>query len=384
LNFAPDGRLFFVEVNAGRIRVANGMELQSEPMATLAVQQAAESGLLGLALDPEFSKNHFVYAYYSEGDRSDPSRGIRNRVVRFTERDGIAGEMTPILDNLPVSSTGAEDAHQGGALLFGPDGRLYVSVGETGNPAASQDLASLAGKILRVNADGSIPPDNPFPGSPVFAFGFRNPWGMVFHPKTGALFATENGNKAHDEINLVTAGGNYGWPKVDGINDDPKYEDPIWDSGHGRDARNGGDHRVLGGDVPRAGGSAPVLQLQFGQATPHRTRGAQAQPIFRDPGPRKGLPTWNNGRAGRRRLLLVGEPDPAPGSLNRGQAQTGPDANWIAAWRPCSPTIEAGPTQEGQPDSQEQSRARSAAAPRRSSRIWNRRSAKPTPAGTRS
>ncbi len=239
LAFAPDGRLFFVEVNAGRIRIARGKDLQPEPVASVPVQQAAESGLLGLALDPEFDRNHFVYAYYSEGDPASPARGIRNRVVRFTERDGIGGEMTPILDNLPSSASGAEDAHQGGALVFGPDGKLYVSVGETGNPAAAQELSSLAGKILRINPDGSLPADNPFPGSPIFAIGFRNSWGMAFHPKTGDLFATENGNKAHDEVNLVKPGGNYGWPKLDGINDDPKYVDPIWDSGHGKDARNG-------------------------------------------------------------------------------------------------------------------------------------------------
>lgn len=255
LTFAPDGRLFFVEVNAGRIRVARGRELQPRPFATLPVQQASESGLLGLALDPDFADNHFVYAYYSEGAPSSPSLGLRNRVVRFTDRDGEGVEMTPILDDLPVNSVGGQDAHQGGALAFGPDGMLYVAIGDTGSSGLAQDPASLAGKILRVGRDGSIPSDNPFPGSPVFALGFRNPWGMAFHPRTGELFATENGNKAHDEINLVQSGGNYGWAVHEGTQREPGFADPVWDSGDGRDARHGmvGLGFYVGGLFPELG-----------------------------------------------------------------------------------------------------------------------------------
>jgi glucose/arabinose dehydrogenase len=239
LSFAPDGRLFFVEVNAGRIRVAQGRELQPRPFATLPVQQGAETGLLGLALDPEFARNHFVYAYYAESDPASPALGLRNRVVRFTERDGEGVEMTPIVDDLPVGPTGAAGSHQGGPMAFGPDGRLYISVGDTGNAPLAQDPLSPAGKILRVNPDGSIPADNPFPGSPVFALGFRNPWGLAFHPGTGELFASENGNKSHDEINLVRPGGNYGWPVVEGANQDPRFVDPILDSGTDPGSRQG-------------------------------------------------------------------------------------------------------------------------------------------------
>jgi glucose/arabinose dehydrogenase len=239
LVFAPDGRLFFAEVNAGRIRVARGKDLQARPFATLPVQQAAESGLLGLALDPDFAVNHLVYAYYSESDPAAPAVGLRNRVVRFTDRDGEGVELTAILDDLPVSPTGAEDAHQGGALAFGPDGKLYVSLGDTGTPALAQDPSSPAGKILRINPDGSVPPDNPFPGSPVFALGFRNPWGLAFHPRTGELYASENGNKSHDEVNLVRPGGNYGWPAIEGTGNDPRFVDPLWDAGTGEEGRHG-------------------------------------------------------------------------------------------------------------------------------------------------
>ena len=239
LRFAPDGRLFFIEVNAGRIRVAHERSLQPAPFATLPVLQGSESGLLGLALDPEFASNRFVYAYYSEAEPSSPSVGVRNRVVRFTEQAGEGIDLTPILDHLPVNAVGGVDAHQGGAMAFGPDGKLYVSVGDVGNPDLAQDPSSPAGKILRVNPDGSVPSDNPLPGSPVFALGFRNSWGLAFHPTTGELFATDNGNKAHDEVNLVRPGGNYGWPLVEGPSDDPGLVDPIWDSGDEEGSRLG-------------------------------------------------------------------------------------------------------------------------------------------------
>jgi aldose sugar dehydrogenase len=241
LQFAPDGRLFFVEVNAGRIRVADGRRLQAEPFATLPVQQAAESGLLGLALDPDFGRNRWVYAFYSEGDPEVPKRGVRNRLVRFTDRDGIGVEMTPILGDLPANPKGGVLAHQGGAIAFGPDGKLYLSIGDTNKEKGrvAQDPARLQGKILRVNPDGSVPADNPFAGSPVFALGFRNSWGLTFQPGTGTLFATENGNLSHDEINLVRAGSNHGWPHVEGMSGDPRFADPLWDSGSGKKSRRG-------------------------------------------------------------------------------------------------------------------------------------------------
>lgn len=235
LNFAPDGRLFFVEVNAGRIRVARSGFLQPAPFATLTVQQEGESGLLGLALDPAFFTNGFVYAFYSEGDPVVPELGLRNRLVRFTDRDGEGVDMTVLLDDLPVGRTRDRgDAHQGGALAFGPDGKLYVSLGDTGTRALAQDLSSLAGKILRLNSDGSVPDDNPFPGSPIFALGFRNVWGLAFHPRTGALWASENGSDSYDEIDLIRPGGNYGWPVVEGRSNRSEFVSPVWDTGRGQ------------------------------------------------------------------------------------------------------------------------------------------------------
>lgn len=240
MTFAPDGRMFFAEVFAGRVRVvANGV-LQAQPVAVFQVQQGSESGLLGITIDPDFATNHYLYAYYSEPDPVELDRGIRNRVVRFVEREGQASEITPILDNIPNNPVrGAQDAHQDGALVFGPDGKLYVSVGDTGKTDVVQDTSTLAGKVLRINRDGSVPADNPFPGSPVFALGLRNPWGLDVHPRTGAIYASENGNKDHDKIVLLRPGANFGWPIVEDPGADARFSRPVWDSGDAIDSHNG-------------------------------------------------------------------------------------------------------------------------------------------------
>ena len=239
LAFAPDGRLFLVEVNAGRVRVGKDGILQPQPVATFPVQQGSESGLLGLTLDPNFGANRHVYVYYSEADPARPSHGLRNRVVRFVERDGGASDFTPILDDLPINEGGGMDAHQGGALGFGPDGKLYVTIGDTGRPELAQDPTSLAGKVLRVNPDGSVPLDNPFPGSPVYALGVRNLWGFAVHPKTGGVYLSENGNKAHDKVLLLRPGANYGWPVVETVEGHSPFTSAVWDSGDSADSRNG-------------------------------------------------------------------------------------------------------------------------------------------------
>ncbi len=224
MTFAPDGQMFFVEVFAGRVRMVENGVLELDPVITFQVQQGSESGLLGIALDPDFQTNRFIYAYYSEPDPAELDRGVRNRVVRFSERDGKGSEITPIMDNLPNNPVkGAQDAHQGGALIFGPDRKLYITVGDAGRPDLVQDPASLNGKVLRVNADGSIPADNPTPGSPVFALGFRNPWGLTVHPRTGGIYASDNGNHTHDKIDLITAGANFGWPTVEDPRSDERF-----------------------------------------------------------------------------------------------------------------------------------------------------------------
>lgn len=223
LALAPDGRLFFNERLTGNIRIINQQwQLVNTPFCQISVATSGEQGLLGLALDPAFTQNHFVYVYYTA------SGATMNRVVRYTESSGLCSQETVILDSLPVNSI-----HNGGIIQFGPDGKLYVVIGDAGNSANSQSLASLAGKILRVNSDGSAPSDNPFfsnvnaNAKKVFALGIRNSYGFTFHGHTGHLWQTENGPGDSDEINRITSSGNYGWPTVRGIAGNPSFLDPI-------------------------------------------------------------------------------------------------------------------------------------------------------------
>jgi glucose/arabinose dehydrogenase len=228
ISLAPDGRVFFNERLTGTIRIINPQwQLVNQPFCQLTVATSGEQGLLGLTLDPNFAQNHFVYVYYTEAGAA------RNRVVRYTDSSGQCTNQTTILDTLPVSGN-----HNGGIIQFGPDGKLYVIIGDVANTANSQNLASLAGKILRVSPDGSAPNDNPFyatdpnpdPNSPrkkVFSLGHRNSYGFTFHGHTGHLWETENGPGDNDEINRVVSGGNYGWPTVGGIANNPNFLNPI-------------------------------------------------------------------------------------------------------------------------------------------------------------
>jgi glucose/arabinose dehydrogenase len=227
MDFAPDGRIFLTE-RPGRIRVIRDGTVQPEPWAQIPVAHEGEGGLLGLALDPNFAQNGFVYIFYTyrEGNR------LWNRVARLTERAGRGEDLTVLLDRIPGGTI-----HDGGRIKFGPDGKLYITAGDANVPSLAQDVSSLAGKILRLNPDGSIPADNPFPGSPVWSYGHRNPQGLAWHPITGALFSTEHGpsglppNCCHDEVNVIEPGRNYGWPHVFGFGRDPRFTDPIWESG---------------------------------------------------------------------------------------------------------------------------------------------------------
>jgi aldose sugar dehydrogenase len=209
LAWAPDGRLFYAE-RAGTIRTYDGKT--SRMFASVSTSTSGERGLLGLALSPTFSKDHFVYAFYSRAD--DESR---QRVVRWTDQRGSGTTLTTIIDNLPA---GTDCCHKGGRLAFGPDGKLYVTVGENHLAAQAQDPSSLRGKILRYNADGTVPSDNPFGATnPVWAIGLRNPFGLAFAPD-GKLFVTDNGpsgdagspSTGYDRVVLVVRGGNYQWP----------------------------------------------------------------------------------------------------------------------------------------------------------------------------
>jgi glucose/arabinose dehydrogenase len=230
LAWAPDGRLLFTE-RPGRLRAVADGQLLPEPLAVLPASRAtAEGGLMGLALAPDFASSGALYVYYTY----DAADGPRNRVSRLELRDGAAGSETAILDDMPGARI-----HDGGVLAFGPDGKLYVGTGDAGRGARAQDLSSPSGKILRLNPDGTVPEDNPFPGSPVYSLGHRNVQGLAWQPSSGQLYAAEhgptgeNGWCCHDEINRIVPGGNYGWPEVTGRVGDPRFLDPLVESGEG-------------------------------------------------------------------------------------------------------------------------------------------------------
>jgi len=208
LGFAPDGRIFVTE-RPGRIRVVQEGVLLKEPFAVLKqVVSISESGLMGIALDPDFADNHHLFVCYTY---QNSAGGLRNRVARLSDSNGQGIDHQVIVDDIPGSQN-----HDGCRIGFGPDGELYVTTGDAQSPDQAQNLDSLAGKVLRLEADGSVPADNPFPGSYVYTYGHRNPQGMDWHPKTGDLFITEHGPDRNDEVNLLAPGSNYGWPEVTG------------------------------------------------------------------------------------------------------------------------------------------------------------------------
>jgi quinoprotein glucose dehydrogenase len=192
-----------------------------EPFAHLDVDTgSSETGLLGIAVHPDFPAQPFVYVYYS-----DPALGI-NRLARF-RADGDVADGPPqiLLDGLVT----ANRYHNGGDLLFGNDGMLYVTVGETHVGNLAQDPTSIGGKVLRLMPDGSVPPDDPIAGDPLFTLGHRNSFGICLDPATGDLWETENGPTSDDEVNLLRAGGNYGWPEVMGAGGPEGTIDPVVD-----------------------------------------------------------------------------------------------------------------------------------------------------------
>jgi glucose/arabinose dehydrogenase len=216
LNFAPDGRLFVTE-RPGRVRIVTLGGVSELALTLDGVFAQGEAGLLGLALDPEFAQNHFVYLYYSA---SVPGGGV-NRIVRYREVNARLGERVVLLDNIP-----AAQIHDGGRLRFGPDGLLYASAGDAADTNNAQDVASLAGKILRLNRDGTTPRDNRFSSS-VFTYGHRNPQGFDWHPTSGEIWESEHGNNGNDEVNAIRTGLNFGWPRIEGASTMSGMEAPI-------------------------------------------------------------------------------------------------------------------------------------------------------------
>lgn len=222
LAFLPDGSIIFTE-RPGRVRLMDAQKgLLAEPLLTInEVSAQGEGGLLGIALHPDFAHNQFVYVYYTY----QSSGRLANRVVRFRLSANTLTDSRIVLDGIPAGSI-----HDGGRLKFGPDGLLYITTGNSGNANLAQDKSSLAGKILRVNDDGTIPSSNPFSGSPVYSFGHRNPEGLAWDAQ-GRLWEMEHGSTAYDELNLIEAGKNYGWPVVRGDEKAEGMVNPVLHSG---------------------------------------------------------------------------------------------------------------------------------------------------------
>ena len=217
LAFTPDGRLLVTE-RPGRVRVIQNGALLAEPALTLTdVFTTGESGILGLAVHPQFAANRFVYLTYTASAPGGPVA----RLMRFREADNRLAEGVVLLDDVP-----AANIHNGSRVKFGPDGRLYVTFGDVATPSVAQDAASLNGKVLRLTDDGLSAPGNRF-ASPVYSLGHRNPQGIDWHPVTGELWETEHGQTHNDEINVIDSGANYGWPTIEASQTRPDMVAPV-------------------------------------------------------------------------------------------------------------------------------------------------------------
>jgi glucose/arabinose dehydrogenase len=224
IDVSDEGKIYFTE-RPGTIRVIENGKLNPHPLITLTTPFASqgEGGLMGIALDPNFLQNHYIYIMHSylEGNK------IYNRVVRLIEDNNSA-----VIDKIIIDKISGGRIHNGGRIKIGPDKKLYITAGDAGNPSSAQDPKNLGGKILRIELDGSIPNDNPIPNSPVYSLGHRNPQGLAWN-SSNVLYSSEHGQSAHDEINIIYPGANYGWPLVQGDEEskETKLQKPLIHSG---------------------------------------------------------------------------------------------------------------------------------------------------------
>ena len=216
IDFA-DERIFISE-KGGTIRVIDSGQLLDDPLVTLRTADVFDGGLLGITLHPNFSQNNILYAYYTYEEQGE----LWNKVIQIKESSNKIVKANTILDKIPGSSFS-----NGGIIKFGPDSKLYIGTGSVSDFShESQNLQSLEGKILRLNDDGTIPDDNPFDDSPVYSYGHRNPKGMTWDSSEN-FYMTELGPTKNDEINLIIAGKNYGWPDVECYSTDEKFVNPV-------------------------------------------------------------------------------------------------------------------------------------------------------------
>lgn len=228
-----DGRIYYAE-QTGHIRIVEDGIVLETPLLDLSarVNTHWERGLVGLQFDPQYPKQPYLFVVYIANDPY-----VHHVISRFTIVDGVADVSSEkiLLEGDDQSTLGGsqQGGHQGGPIRFGPEGMLYISIGEQTEELASQSLDTLQGKILRINPDGSIPRDNPFYAQTsgkyrsIYALGIRNPFGLAFQPGTGRLFEADIGKSSFDEINEIQPGKNYGWPLAEGMSDNPEFTNPI-------------------------------------------------------------------------------------------------------------------------------------------------------------
>ncbi len=256
--FAPDGRIFVAQ-QTGQLRIIQNGALLASPFLTVTTDSEGERGLLGVAFDPAFGPNDpYVYVYYTvPSSVGPPIVPPHNRVSRFTANGNLVVTGSEMI-LLELENLSAATNHNGGALHFGLDGKLYVAVGENANPAFAQTLANRLGKVLRINKDGTIPADNPFFNTAtgnnrsIWALGLRNPFTFTIQPSTGRIFINDVGDvgaAAREEINDGIAGSNYGWDTnlTQGDSDNPAYRDPLFHYGHTATAQHPGGCAIAGG-----------------------------------------------------------------------------------------------------------------------------------------
>jgi glucose/arabinose dehydrogenase len=219
--FLPNNKLLITE-RTGNILIID--QQTTEQIELTGIEHLGEGGLLGAAISPEFDNNNYIYLYYT----TETEAGLENRVVRYELNENNLTQDQIILEGVPAAAY-----HDGGRIKFGPDGYLYITTGDAGNPDLSQNTNSLAGKILRILPDGSLPTDNPFDNE-IYSYGHRNPQGLTWD-NLNRLWATEHGpsgaSSGWDELNLILPGANYGWPEIIGDETQEGMQNPIIHSG---------------------------------------------------------------------------------------------------------------------------------------------------------
>lgn len=275
LDFLPDERAVVTERDTRKVLLIDGGEV-SEIGDFGQLPQFGESGLLGVAVSPDFEDDNALYFYVTTAQD--------NRIVRRTLEGDRLGDSEPILTGIPRAFT-----HDGGRLIFGPDGHLYASTGDAQESSLAQDPTSLAGKILRIGTDGNPVSDNPDPESPVFTSGHRNVQGLAFDDD-GNLWASEFGSDQFDELNLIEAGNNYGWPEVEGAGGGSEFTDPqvTW---------------------PTSKASPSGLAWHEGRLWMASLRGERLWAVTVEDGEATGRKAWFVGEYGRLRTVAVAPDD---------------------------------------------------------------------------